>query len=275
MKVLSLGAGVQSSTLLLMACKGLIEKPDVAIFADTGWESAATYKHLAWLKKEAGKNGIPVLIIQERNIKDDSLNAAEMNKGFYFMPLYMRRGDKLSIGKRQCTSNYKIRPLYRKVRELLGVSRTARLPKDALELWLGISLDECQRIYNSQAGWVFNRFPLTEMMKTRNDCILWLHENYHITVPKSSCIGCPYHNKKSWQDVYKNQEEWNDVLLVDEAIRNGHPRYEQYLHASGMPLATLDLRTPEDKGQIPFEFYKQERITLFAKSNYLWTPEIK
>jgi 3'-phosphoadenosine 5'-phosphosulfate sulfotransferase (PAPS reductase)/FAD synthetase len=45
LKILSLGAGVQSSTLLLMACKGIIEKPNLAIFADTGWESQATYMH--------------------------------------------------------------------------------------------------------------------------------------------------------------------------------------------------------------------------------------
>lgn len=38
MRILSLGAGVQSSTLALMAEHGEIEKPDYAIFADTGWE---------------------------------------------------------------------------------------------------------------------------------------------------------------------------------------------------------------------------------------------
>ena len=37
MRVLSLGAGVQSSTLLLMACHGELEL-DAAIFADTQWE---------------------------------------------------------------------------------------------------------------------------------------------------------------------------------------------------------------------------------------------
>jgi len=272
LKVLSLGAGVQSSTLLLMACKDEIEKPDVAIFADTGWESGATYKHLDWLKIEAGKYGIPVIIVQEYNIKYDCLNGSELHHGMYLMPIFMRLNGKLSIGKRQCTSNYKIRPLYHKVRELLGVSRRARLPKDALELWIGISLDESQRIYNATAGWVFNRFPLAERFMTRNDCELWLHNNYHITVPKSSCVGCPYHDKRCWQDIYSVPDEWADAVLVDEAIRHGHPRYEQFLHNSGRPLAEIDLRTPEDRGQIPFDFYKQERITLFAKSNPLWLP---
>ena len=39
---LSLGAGVQSTVLALMAERGDhgLSKPDVAIFADTGWEPA-------------------------------------------------------------------------------------------------------------------------------------------------------------------------------------------------------------------------------------------
>ncbi|MBF9664240.1 hypothetical protein IAI33_11380, partial [Streptococcus pseudopneumoniae] len=45
--ILSLGAGVQSSTLALMAAAGEITPmPDIAIFADTGWESAVVYKWL-------------------------------------------------------------------------------------------------------------------------------------------------------------------------------------------------------------------------------------
>lgn len=51
LRVLSLGAGVQSTTLALMAAHGEIgPMPDCAIFADTGWEPAAVYEHLAWLR---------------------------------------------------------------------------------------------------------------------------------------------------------------------------------------------------------------------------------
>ena len=50
LRVLSLGAGVQSTTLALMAAHGEIgPMPDCAIFADTGWEPNAVYEHLAWL----------------------------------------------------------------------------------------------------------------------------------------------------------------------------------------------------------------------------------
>lgn len=50
LRILSLGAGVQSSTLMLMAEKGEIEPFSCAIFADTGWESKGTYLWLEYLR---------------------------------------------------------------------------------------------------------------------------------------------------------------------------------------------------------------------------------
>ena len=59
-EVLNLGAGVQSSTVLLMSIKGELPKLDHAIFADTGWEPAAVYRQMEWLRKEALDAGIDV-----------------------------------------------------------------------------------------------------------------------------------------------------------------------------------------------------------------------
>lgn len=39
LRALSLGAGVQSTTMLLVAAEGRIPAFDVALFADTGWEA--------------------------------------------------------------------------------------------------------------------------------------------------------------------------------------------------------------------------------------------
>lgn len=43
-RVLSLGAGVQSSTLALMIARGELPPVDCAIFSDTGWEPKAVYE---------------------------------------------------------------------------------------------------------------------------------------------------------------------------------------------------------------------------------------
>ena len=50
LRAISLGAGVQSTTMALLAAHGEIgPMPDCAIFADTGWEPKAVYEHLEWL----------------------------------------------------------------------------------------------------------------------------------------------------------------------------------------------------------------------------------
>src|SRR5690606_37800588 len=58
LKVLLLGAGVQSTTVLLMSCRGLLPKLDAAVFADTQWEPSEVYEHLEWLTGEAAIAGI-------------------------------------------------------------------------------------------------------------------------------------------------------------------------------------------------------------------------
>jgi len=275
MKVLSLGAGVQSSTILLMACRGEIEKPEVAIFADTGWEDPRTYEHLKFLVAEASSANIPVLVVSNGNIRDDLLNAAEMKSRFYQIPLFMQRGGKLSMGRRHCTDHYKIRSIHRKIRELLDVGPRAYIPQDAVELWVGISLDEYQRMAPSRAKFVNNTWPLIERQMTRGDCQAWFADRYPgLEVPRSSCIGCPYHSKECWNELRQFPEVWKDALEVDEAIRNGRPDGLQFLHRSGEPLSEVDFRTPEEKGQLAFPFYQEERYNYFAKLK-VWLPEGK
>ena len=63
MRILSLGAGVQSSTMALMAEEGAFGiKPDAAIFADTGWEPKPVIEHLNWLKKQCQMQAIVLLL---------------------------------------------------------------------------------------------------------------------------------------------------------------------------------------------------------------------
>ena len=50
LRILSLGAGVQSSTMALMAAHGELPRPNCAIFADTGDEPAAVYRWLDYLE---------------------------------------------------------------------------------------------------------------------------------------------------------------------------------------------------------------------------------
>ncbi len=80
LRVLSLGAGVQSTTLALMAAHGEIgPMPDCAIFADTGWEPNSVYDHLDWLRSP-NVLPFPVHVVSAGNIREQLIAAGEGNR---------------------------------------------------------------------------------------------------------------------------------------------------------------------------------------------------
>ena len=68
--VISLGGGVQSSVMALMAGDGAFDRvPDCAVFADTKWEPPSIYTHLDWLE---GQLRFPLYVVDNgRNLRED------------------------------------------------------------------------------------------------------------------------------------------------------------------------------------------------------------
>lgn len=242
MKILSLGAGVQSTALALMAAKGALdEMPDCAIFADTGWEPKAVYEHLERLKSVVP---FPVYVVTAGNLREDLL-AGENSTGqkFSAVPWYVRMNDgKLSMGRRQCTAEYKLKPIQRKVVELLGGR-----PKGGCQMWVGISTDEAARMKPSRVQYIVNRWPLIEKRLNRNDCQQWL-ARIGWSAPKSACIGCPFSSTEQWRSL--TAEEFAEAVKVDRSIRTTQKlKGERFMHRSLKPLDQVDLSTWEERGQ--------------------------
>lgn len=254
--VLNLGAGVQSSTMALMAARGEITPmPDCAIFADTGWEPKKVYEYLDWLKTQLP---FEVHVVSAGNIREDVLNPKE-GKGQANPPFYTRGPDgSKGIARRSCTTDYKVQPIRLKVRELLGIKKGQRAPKDVLVTqWIGISKDEIQRMKESTDPYARHRWPLLEKRMTRIDCLRWMESNGYPLPHKSSCLGCPYHSNAQWREVKADPEAWNDVVEFDRLIRSGRIRgldHDAYLHRDGIPLDQVDLSTAEERGQQVFSF---------------------
>ena len=158
--VISLGAGVQSTTMALMAAHGEITPmPDCAIFADTQWEPKVVYEHLSWLRSP-NVLPFPVHVMTAGNLREDIRHRSNTTGGrFAVVPWFMQmpNGDE-AMGRRQCTKEYKLRPIQRKIRQLLG----GKTPKGGAEIWIGISTDEVMRCKPSQVGYLINRWPLIE-----------------------------------------------------------------------------------------------------------------
>lgn len=92
LRVLSLGADVQSTTLALLAAHGIVRPmPDCAIFADTGWEPASVYAHLRWLMSP-NVLPFPVHIVSAGNIRDNLLDASSRGAADHRLHDGFRRG---------------------------------------------------------------------------------------------------------------------------------------------------------------------------------------
>lgn len=236
MNILSLGAGVQSSTMALMAAHGLITPmPDAAIFADTGWEPKHVHDYLDWLEKQ-----LPFPVY--RVMKGDGLLEALKKPGrVASVPFFTANG---GMGNRRgCTREYKIEPIQKKMRDLLGYEPRKRIPQNSLTCWIGISLDEAIRMKPSQKQWIENRYPLIELSMTRWHCLEWMDKQGYPMPPKSSCLGCPYHSDKHWADMKEgNQEEWEATVQMDRHIRrrNENMKYQEFMHRSLRPLDEID-----------------------------------
>lgn len=251
--IISLGAGVQSSTMALMAARGLITPmPDAAIFADTQSEPAAVYRHLDWLEQ---KLPFPVWRVTVGSLREQIVLAM---KGQARMdarpPFFTASGGML---RRQCTQDFKILPITKQVRTAIGLIKGQRGPKNiVVQQWIGISRDEASRMKPSRLRYIEHRWPLIEMKMSRRDCLAWCEDHGFRRPPKSACTFCPYHDDAVWIDMKANDpESFAEAVAIDEAIRPGMPGPKRpkgdawFVHRSMKPLALVDFRTDAEAGQ--------------------------
>ena len=110
--VISLGGGVQSSVMALMASGGAFgQLPDCAIFAATHWEPPTIYTHLDWLSRNLS---FPLYIVDNgRSLREDAkaLTNHSCYESFIDIPVYLKGTDGSGdgMGRRQCTEHYKVR----------------------------------------------------------------------------------------------------------------------------------------------------------------------
>lgn len=232
--IISNGWGVQTFTLAAMAALGEIEKPDAIVHADTTHESVLTYDFAERWTPFLTKHGLNVVTVCDEKaaskLLDDSIQT--------FIPAFTEYGQ----ARRQCTERWKIAP----VRRWLQENRKG-LP---VRQMMGISLDEFQRMRVSDVKYIENVYPLVEKRMTRADCIKWLESHGLEVPPKSACAFCPYHNMNAWRKTREIPADWEKAIKVDNHIRDLRSPEKLYLHPARKPLEEVDLRTPQEKGQM-------------------------
>lgn len=262
--VLSLGAGVQSSCLALMAAKGEIgPMPDCAVFADTQAEPQSVYDWLDWLE---GELPFPVYRVTKGDLTRDSIKVHQRKDGSgervnNLIPAFglLPDGTKTAAIGRKCTADYKIAPIQKFLKERCGISRGQK--SCSVTQWIGISLDEIQRMKHSRVEWSQHRWPLIEKRMTRGDCHQWLQKNRLPEPPRSACYYCPFHSDTEWRRLrdkepheFRKAVEFDRLLRMTHRYHNKRLKMEVFLHNSCKPLGEVDFDTDEDKGQQVWDF---------------------
>lgn len=254
--VISLGAGVQSSAMALMASRGelLGIEVDFAIFADTQDESRKVYDWLDWLEKQLS---FPVYRVTKGRLSDSALVMRTKKDGLRYsrtsIPFYTlsQDGSKGIIPHRSCTSDYKIQPILKELRKRCGIKRGQKSP--TVTSLIGISFDEMQRMKDSRDAWVVNRWPLVEMKLRRQDCINWMVKNGYPEPPRSSCVYCPFHSNKEWRRLQiEEPDEFQKAVDFEKALQLAKANSDNFsstpfLHNSRIPLHQIDFRTRAEK----------------------------
>lgn len=251
--IISLGAGVQSSTMALMAAHGKITPmPECAIFADTMAEPKSVYRWLDWLETQLP---FPVVRVSRGDLIKVSSTVVTSKHGNNSIkaqtPVYVGfNGDRASITVRQCTQEFKIEVIQKEIRNRFG--------KQDIVQWIGISLDEAHRMKSSRNSHVENRWPLIDLRMNRHDCLSWIEKKGYPQPPRSCCVMCPFMNNSQWLRL-KNEEpdEFQKAVQYERDLQIAMlqvPSFKAvpYLHRSLIPI-----------DQVEFDPYK-DQINLFG-----------
>jgi len=234
LNIVSLGAGKQSTFMLIKSLEGFFNvTPDKAIFIDLGSEPDFVYKNLEALQNYCLKNfSFTIDIIKVGPIDEHILNfIASKNSTDNAPPFYLSNGGML---KRHCTSNLKLRPIC----QYLTQFRTG----NNIIVWIGISLDEIERMTKSPIQYITNKYPLIEKRISLSDIKKYFSQSAFEEPGKSACYFCPFHSHLYWKLLKKQFPlEFKKACDFDNKIRN-YPNLTSraFLHSSLKPLDKIN-----------------------------------
>lgn len=244
--VVSSGAGVQSTAMLVLSAQGKIpyrthvfanvgpkaENPDTLVYVETV------------LKPYAEKHGITFVELHAKRDLYDVLMDAEGRS--VPIPVYMQGG---MPGRRSCTMDWKIRLVDRWVRDYLRAEQGTHAV-----IGLGISIDEIHRARSegwhdrendnpegrNLGFWRRRAYPLIDLHMRRDDCVRIVAEAGLPTPPKSSCWFCPFRDRSYWIDLKRNHAaRFAQAVDLEARVNEKRGALEKdavYLHKDARPL---------------------------------------
>ncbi len=203
------------------------------MFADTQDEPQWVYDYLAILERWGADHGLPVYRTTRGKLSAD-------HGGRFLVPVFVEGEDgRAAMTFRKCSTEYKIQPILRFVKDHLGISPRQRV-KASVTALLGISIDEADRMKPAIEKWITNKYPLVEAGMTRSGCMTLL-EAHGLPIPeKSACGYCPFHSDRAWMHLKATApDDWAKAVAFDEFARDQRAagiKKPAFLHRSLIPL---------------------------------------
>lgn len=236
-QIWSYGGGTQSAAIAALIVAGKLPKPDVAVIANTGRESSATWDYLKNVIQPA--LDFPIHIIPH-SFDGTGYNTVDLWGGkdgeTMLIPAYTsQNGGGMLRG--YCSVEWKRRPVQRWCKEN-GF--------DGGDVWIGFSTDEMERCrtYNPNDKWR-HVYPLIDLRMNRGDCIAEVERMGWPAPPRSACWMCPYRSDHEWRDIKNNApEDFARAVAFERGIRKRDEH--AYLHKSMRPIDEVDFADRPD-----------------------------
>ena len=259
LKILSCGAGMQSTALALMSCENKVRNNshpqvpiyDLIVFCDMGWEPPWVYEQVNFIKGACEACGIPFKVL-ETNLYGDYIEKFGKARVPSIPFWSVDENGKKAKMRRHCTIDKKIIAIQKYVRyEILGYKfkeRCRKCDKGAHEMHIGISSEEDHRIFESMNPMFETKFPLVEMGLTRADNYKYCLEVWGLETKASACGYCPFHRNYFFMYLKENCPDcYNAVTELDDVIDKMQPytpiRSKLYISRSRKRIKDL---TPEE-----------------------------
>lgn len=235
MKILSCGAGMQSTALALMSCenkmKGIIHKEvpiyDAVIFCDLGLEPYWVKGQVEFIKNSCNSVGIPFYEIESNLYQDymDNFGRGHVSS----IPFWSvdENGKKAKM-RRHCTLDYKIALIEKFLKyNLLGYKKYQRLKKEdiqAHEMHIGFSYEERKRMSQDYSNLFIKKYPLIDMKWERADSYKYILEVWGLETKASACNFCPFHKNYFFKHLKENsKEDYDRTVAFDRMIGEMQP----------------------------------------------------
>ena len=215
MKVLNMGAGVQTTAMLLE----FWEDYDLVIMADTGDEQEETYYYVEkYLKPFCESKGLEWVTVTEKKYGSLMKHCLERK----ILPIPSRRW---------CTHEHKVKPILKELRKR-GATK-----KNPITSCIGISIDEAHRAnFNTSVQYQKLEYPLVDRKISRKDCYDIIEKHGFPVPPKSGCDFCMFFSKNHFRKLAKNSPERFQKIVDME--KNSYS-YGKYYLKGNYPLQMI------------------------------------